>query len=107
MDPLWAGVLGLMAIFVLVVLGMRIAFATALVGLVGMWYMKNLSVAAKVIGFLPHGIVAHYSLSVVPLFIIMGYYAYYAGLTDDIFFTARQWVGHLPQPSWARWLFLR
>ena len=90
------GLIGLAAIFVLVVLGMRIAFATALVGFVGIWLMKDIGVAGKVVGFLPHGIVAHYSLSVIPLFIIMGYYAYYAGLTDDIFFTARQWVGHLP-----------
>jgi tripartite ATP-independent transporter DctM subunit len=96
MDPLIMGLLGLAAIFVLVVLGMRIAFATALVGFVGIWTMKNMGVAGKVLGFLPHGIVAHYSLSVIPLFIIMGYYAFYAGLTDDIFFTARQWVGHLP-----------
>jgi len=90
------GLIGLAGIFVLVVLGMRIAFATALVGFVGIWVMKDIGVAGKVVGFLPHGIVAHYSLSVIPLFIIMGYYAFYAGLTDDIFFTARQWVGHLP-----------
>lgn len=96
MDPLIMGLLGLAAIFVLVVLGMRIAFATALVGFVGLWAMKNFTVAGKVVGFLPHGIVAHYSLSVIPLFIIMGYYAFYAGLTDDIFNTARKWVGHLP-----------
>ena len=96
MDPLILGFLGLAAIFVLVVLGMRIAFATALVGFVGLWVIKNMGVAASVVGFLPHGIVAHYSLSVIPLFIIMGYYAFYAGLTDDVFFTARQWVGHLP-----------
>jgi len=96
MDPLIMGLLGLAAIFVLVVLGMRIAFATALVGFVGLWSMKNIIVAGKVVGFLPHGIVAHYSLSVIPLFIIMGYYAFYAGLTDDIFKTARAWVGHLP-----------
>jgi len=96
MDPLIMGLLGLSAIFVLVVLGMRIAFATALVGFVGLWIMKNMGVAGNVLGFLPHAIVAHYSLSVIPLFIIMGYYAFYAGLTDDIFFTARQWVGHLP-----------
>ncbi len=96
MDPLIMGLLGLAAIFVLVVLGMRIAFATALVGFVGLWVIKNMGVAANVVGFLPHGIVAHYSLSVIPLFIIMGYYAFYAGLTDDVFFTARQWVGHLP-----------
>jgi tripartite ATP-independent transporter DctM subunit len=96
MDPLIMGLIGLSAIFVLVVLGMRIAFATALVGFVGLWIMKNMGVAGNVLGFLPHAIVAHYSLSVIPLFIIMGYYAFYAGLTDDIFFTARQWVGHLP-----------
>jgi tripartite ATP-independent transporter DctM subunit len=96
MEPLTLGFLGLGAIFVLVVLGMRIAFATALVGLTGMWVMKDIAVAGKVIGFLPHAIVAHYSLSVIPLFIIMGFYAFYAGLTDDIFYTARQWVGHLP-----------
>jgi tripartite ATP-independent transporter DctM subunit len=95
MDPMVMGLLGLGAIFVLVVLGMRIAFATALVGFVGMWIMKNFSVAGNVLGFLPHAIVAHYSLSVIPLFIIMGYYAFYAGLTDDIFYTARQWIGHL------------
>ena len=96
MDPLLMGLLGLAAIFVLVVLGMRIAFATALVGFVGLWSMKSIIVAGKVVGFLPHGIVAHYSLSVIPLFIIMGYYAFYAGLTDDLFNTARTWVGHLP-----------
>lgn len=96
MDPLTMGLLGLGAIFVLILLGMRIAFATALVGFVGLWIMKDMVVAGRVLGFLCHGIVAHYSLSVIPLFIIMGYYAFYAGLTDDIFFTARQWIGHLP-----------
>jgi len=96
LEPITMGIFGLSAIFILVVLGMRIAFATALVGFVGIWSMKNIVVAGKVLGFLPHAIVAHYSLSVIPLFIIMGYYAYYAGLTDDIFHTARQWIGHLP-----------
>jgi len=90
------GYLGLSAIFVLVVLGMRIAFATALVGFGGIYILKNWAAASGVMGFLPHGIVAHYSLSVIPLFIIMGYFAFYAGLTRDIFWTARQWVGHLP-----------
>ena len=95
MDPLLMGLLGLAAIGVLVLLGMRIAFAAALVGFVGLWSLKNLAIAGKALGFLPHGIIAHYSFSVVPLFIIMGYYAFYAGLTDDIFSTARKWLGHL------------
>ena len=42
MEPLTLGFFGLGAIFILVVLGMRIAFATALVGLAGIWIMKNM-----------------------------------------------------------------
>jgi len=96
MDPLIVGAIGLAIIFVLVVLGMRIAFATALIGLAGILLLRDWGAASSLAGFLPHGIVAHYSLSVVPLFIIMGYFAFFAGLTRDIFWTARQWIGHLP-----------
>ena len=94
-EPLTMGLLGLLVLGVLIVLGMRIAFATAMMGFIGIALMKNIAVAGNVLGFLVHGIVAHYSFSVIPLFIIMGYYAFYAGLTDDIFETARNWVGHL------------
>ena len=77
-------------------LGMRIAFAAALVGFVGLVILKGWAVAGGAVGFLPYRIVAHYPMSVIPLFIIMGYFAFYAGLTRDIFDAARKWVGHLP-----------
>lgn len=77
-------------------LGMRIAFAAALVGFAGLVILKGWAVAGGAVGFLPYRIVAHYPMSVIPLFIIMGYFAFYAGLTRDIFDTARKWVGHLP-----------
>jgi tripartite ATP-independent transporter DctM subunit len=96
MDPLVAGYLGIAAITVLIILGMRVAFATALVGILGIALLKGWGTAFSISGYLPHGIVAHYSLSVIPLFIIMGYFAYFAGLTRDVFQTARQWFGHLP-----------
>lgn len=94
MDPLVAGYLGIAAITVLIILGMRVAFATALIGILGIAFLKGWNTAFNISGYLPHGIVAHYSLSVIPLFIIMGYFAYFAGLTRDVFQTARQWVGH-------------
>ena len=77
-------------------LGMRIAFAAALVGFVGIVVLKGWAVAGGSLGFLPYRIVAHYPMSVIPLFIVMGYFAYFAGLSRDLFETARQWVGHLP-----------
>jgi len=90
------GCIGLAVMALLVVLGMHIAFSTALVGFVGVAIMRDAGAAANMLGWLPYGIVTRYAFSVVPLFIIMGIFAYHAGLTDDLFFTARQWVGHLP-----------
>ena len=95
MEPLDVGYLGLILISVLIALGMRVAFATAFVGIGGIALLKGWKVALNVAGYLPSGIMAHYSLSVIPLFIIMGYFAYFAGLTKDVFQTARQWFGHL------------
>ena len=95
-DPIIVAYLGIGAVFFLVILGMRIAFATAIVGITGIFFLKGWDTLMSVAGFLPHGIVAHYSLSVIPLFIILGYFAYFAGFTRDIFHTAREWVGHLP-----------
>ncbi|MBW1673444.1 MAG: TRAP transporter large permease [Deltaproteobacteria bacterium] len=96
MDPLVAGYIGIGIITLLIILGMRIAFATALVGIIGIGLLKGWSTAFYIAGYLPHGIVAHYSLSVIPLFIIMGYFGFYAGLTREVFQTARQWFGHFP-----------
>jgi tripartite ATP-independent transporter DctM subunit len=96
MDPLVAGYIGIGIITLLIILGMRIAFATALVGIIGIGLLKGWGTAFYMAGYLPHGIVAHYSLSVIPLFIIMGYFGFYAGLTKEVFQTARQWFGHFP-----------
>ena len=96
MDPVVLGYVGVGCLFCLVLLGMPIAFASALIGLVGIGILKGWPVAFSLAGYLPHGITAHYSLSVIPLFIIMGYFAYFAGITSDVFKAARNWVGHFP-----------
>ena len=95
MEPLDVGYLGLILISLFIALGMRVAFATAFVGIGGIAFLKGFKIAFNVAGYLPSGIMAHYSLSVIPLFIIMGYFAFFAGLTKDVFQTARQWFGHL------------
>lgn len=96
MEPLTVGLIGFATVLVLITLGMRIAFATGLIGFLGIWAVKDMHVASTLVGIFPYGYVAHYTLSVVPLFILMGYFAFYAGLTEDIFNTARQWLAHLP-----------
>ena len=96
MEPLVVGYAALAVMVILIVLGMRIAFVAPLVAFGGIAALKGWKVAFNMAGYLPHGIAAHYSLSVIPLFIIMGYLGFFSGLTKDIFHTARQWFGHLP-----------
>ncbi len=80
----------------MVVLGMWIGFAAALVGLIGIAVIKGWGAMMGVADFLPYAVTASFPFSVIPLFILMGYFAFYAGLTRDIFSTARAWVGHFP-----------
>jgi len=95
-DPTIVGIIGVAVFLILVVMGTWIGFAATVVGIVGITVIKGWGAVGGVAGFLPYSVTASFALSVIPLFIIMGYFAYYAGLTGDLYHTARQWVGHLP-----------
>ena len=109
MEPIEIGlwVSGVMLVFV--VLGMRVAFAAAGAGLVGLiwifWAKKGydpeqftwaLTVAVKTAGQVPHSKVASQALSLIPTFILIGYLAYYAGLTKALFEAAKRWIAWVP-----------
>jgi tripartite ATP-independent transporter DctM subunit len=109
MEPIDIGLWVTGGLLVLVVLGMRVAFAAALAGVVGLiwifWAKKGmapeefgwaLGVAVKTAGQVPHSKVASQALSLIPTFILIGYLAYYAGLTRALFEAAKRWVGWLP-----------
>ena len=81
MDPISLGVVSLFALTALLFSGMRIAFATALCGFIGLWMLQ---------GYIPEAILASqipliYTFLVLPLFIMMGFFAYYAGITKDLY----------------------
>jgi tripartite ATP-independent transporter DctM subunit len=96
MDPVTIGIIGIVGLTVLLVSGMRIAYATALCGLLGLWALRGYEPAAGLAGLMPYSESSHYSLLVLPLFVLMGYLAHHAGITRNIYWTARQWLGHLP-----------
>ncbi len=96
MDPVTTGILFLGVLLALLFSGMRIAFATALCGFIGLWVLRGYTPSAALAANIPHGHLVSYSLLVLPLFIMMGYFAYFAGITRNMYWTARQWFGHLP-----------
>jgi len=96
MDPVTLGVISLLALTVFLMSGMRIAFATALCGFLGLWMLRGYGPASSLSAQIIFGHVVNYNLLVLPLFIMMGFFAYYAGITRDLYWTARQWFGALP-----------
>jgi C4-dicarboxylate transporter DctM subunit len=89
---------------VLVIIGVRVAFATAFIGFLGLclFFMqrqgfdRGLITAIGLTGQVPHSKATLYSLSLIPTFILIGYLAYYAGLTKALFEMAKRWVGWMP-----------
>jgi len=92
------------ALLLLVVIGVRVAFAAAFIGIIGLcaFFMqrqgfdRGLVTALKLAGQVPHSKSTGYALSLIPTFILIGYLAYYAGLTKALFEAAKRWVGWLP-----------
>ena len=84
------------ALFVLLVLRVPVAVALMSIGFVGYWAVAGLDPALRILGVIPYSKVATYSFTVVPLFIIMGHFAYHAGFAADLFRTAQRWVGSMP-----------
>lgn len=90
-DKELIGLIGLGVFFLLLILKARVAFAMAFTGIVGTYV---LSVNVSYIRFEPYIMqyksllwenLANYNLSVIPLFILMGYLANYTGLAKDLF----------------------
>jgi tripartite ATP-independent transporter DctM subunit len=95
-DPVNLGILSVIALSLFLASGMRIAFATAICGFFGLWILRGYDPAATLSATTIIGHLTNYNLLVLPLFIMMGFFAYYAGITRDLYWAARQWLGHLP-----------
>lgn len=96
MSPEWVAAIGLAVMFGLMVLGMPIAFAMMLAGLLGNAYLISTEAATHLLATNVWDQFSSYGLSVVPLFVLMGQFAYRAGMTERLYHAAYTWVGHLP-----------
>ncbi len=72
LEPLQLGIWGCVLLVGLCVLGVRIAFAAAIVGTLGLITMLGWSRGISAIGTIPHATTSNYTLSVLPMFILIG-----------------------------------
>ncbi len=108
MDQLTIGIVGTAGLLAMVFFGVRVYAAAAMTGLLGCVAVLALdgsggfdlargwSAGAGIVGTIPHSKAVNYALSVLPMFILIGFIAYHAGLTHALFNAARAWFGWVP-----------
>ncbi len=96
MDDLTIGLVGSGVLIFLVLLGVRVVYACALIGLLGITTIVGWTGGAGNAGMIPYAKGTIYALSVLPMFILIGFLAYHAGMTEKLFDAARKWFGWVP-----------
>ena len=96
MDPVSIALVGLLVMFLFMLFGMPIAFAMLLAGVLGNAYLLSLPAATHLLSTNVWEQFSSYGLSVIPLFVLMGQFAYRAGVTERLYDAAYKWVGRLP-----------
>lgn len=94
-DPV-IGLVGVVALLLLLATGMHIAWVMALVGFLGACYLVGLDSTLSLVGMTPYNQLNSFLLTCLPLFVLMGYFAFHGGISSMLYDAAYKWLGHLP-----------
>ena len=96
MTALTIGILGIIVFLILIFLGMNIGLALLVVGFGGYALIVSPKAAMALLRTDPATQASTYSFMVVPLFILMGNFAYHAGLSSGLYDCANKWLNWMP-----------
>ena len=94
MDPSLLAVLILCLLFALLAAGMPIGFAMGLSAFLGTLLLIDADAALALLGQTVYETALTYGLSVIPMFVLMGYIAGEAGLNESLYRACNAWLGH-------------
>ena len=95
MTPIEIGIAGIAVLLVLLLSRMHIGIAMGLVGFVGFAAVAGWDAALGVLSTVPYTTFASESMSVIPLFILMGAFAFAAGMSEDLYRAVHTIFGNL------------
>ena len=94
MNPYLLAILILCLLFVLLAGGMPIGFAMGLSAFVGTLLLIDAGAALALLGQTAYETALSYDLSVIPMFVLMGFIAGEAGLNELLYRACNAWLGH-------------
>jgi tripartite ATP-independent transporter DctM subunit len=96
MSPTLIGILGIAALLILLFSKIPVGFVMALVGACGFALMVSFDASMNMVVKDLFEVFGSYSLTVIPLFILMGQVAFHAGISGRLFNVAYRFMGHWP-----------
>jgi C4-dicarboxylate transporter, DctM subunit len=94
MDPITLSILIFILLFFLLAIGLPIGFAMAATGFLGSAILIDVNAALALLGQTAFETTITFNLSVVPMFILMGYFASNSGLSEALFRACNTWLGY-------------
>jgi C4-dicarboxylate transporter, DctM subunit len=96
MASLEIGLVGTIALFAAILMGVNVMVALGAVGALGLTAVVGFHAATSMLTTVFFETTHSFHFSVIPLFLLMGYFAMRAGLGEDLFDAAHKWFGRLP-----------
>ncbi len=93
MSPETTGIVGIAVLLLLFMLRMPVAFAMAFVGFTGFAYLNGIESALTLLAQDIFETLSSYPLSVIPMFILMGSFAFASGISRRLYRTCYTWFG--------------
>ena len=95
MSETLIGFLGILALFFLMIARMPVGMALLVVGFGGIWVIDGQRAAVATMSSETYSSITAYSLSIIPLFVLMGNMAGKAGYSQRLYEAAYAWIGRL------------
>lgn len=94
-EYVMVGLIGIAVLLLLFFTRLAVAYAMAVVGFAGYWYLTNFTAAVSLLSRDMFDVFSSYSLALVPLFVFMGFIAYYSGVSAKLYDVAYRCMGRV------------
>lgn len=95
-SQLTAGVWAIALMVALMLIGISVGFALSIASVIGLYHVSGSAAAVNVLTTAPFTASSSWSMSVLPMFILMGILLGQSGITQKLYRATNQWFGWLP-----------
>ncbi|MFQ5850538.1 MAG: TRAP transporter large permease [Candidatus Binatia bacterium] len=95
MEPALLGIVGTCVLIALLLCGVHVGVALGVVGMAGFAALTNWTAGLGLLRTTPYSVTSHFTFFAIPVFILMGQFANYGGLSEDIYSVVHKWLGRV------------